>query len=343
MGCPLARMERGGLFRLGLSSSTSLKKLPFFLPFGGCRGRCVYCSQCTITGREDIPSPDHVSSVLRELDTPREVCFFGGSFCRFSPKLVKEYLDSVVYNAPLGSRIRFSTYPGDLSDPSIRELVKSYPIACIELGVPSLDPHVLSLCKRDADPDVILREIRILIEEQLPLGVQMMIGLPGQTPESSIYDLKKLSGVKGPLSWDLRLYPCLVLEGTELDEMRVRGSYVPLTLDHAVEWGGMFIDCATSLGFNPIRIGLQETELLASKVKGGPHHPALGEMIASESLIRKLVRSNWTGPWVVPDEHISKFTGHGCFGLRRLAELTGTTTESASEKLSFFPPSAKII
>ena len=320
-----------------------MKKLPFFLPFGGCRGRCVYCSQNTITGASEIPSSEYVSSVLSELDEPREVCFFGGSFCRFGVSKVKEYLDSAVNCAPRGSRIRFSTYPGDLTDTSMRNLIKSYPIACIELGIPSLDPHVLSLCKREADPKAIIEDIKNIMDESLPLGVQMMIGLPGQTKESSITDLKKLAEIKGPISWDLRLYPCLVLEGTELDNMMTKGAYKPLTLDQAIEWGGMFIDFAVSFGFNPIRIGLQESELLASKVKGGPHHPALGEMIASESLVRKLVRNNWTGPWTVPEEHISKFTGHGCFGLMRLADLTGTTTTAVSEKLSFFPPTGKIL
>ena len=334
-------MERGGLLGLGLINS--MKKLPFFLPFGGCRGRCVYCSQNTITGASEIPSSEYVSSVLSELDEPREVCFFGGSFCRFGISKVKEYLDSVVKYAPEGSRIRFSTYPGDLSDISMRNLIKIYPISCIELGIPSLDPNVLSLCKRETDPDTVLNDIKTIMNESLPLGVQMMIGLPGQTKESSINDLKNLAGIKGAIAWDLRLYPCLVHEGTELEDMMTKGSYIPLALDQAIEWGGIFIDRAVSLGFNPIRIGLQESELLASKVKGGPHHPALGEMIASESLVRKLTRNNWTGPWIVPEEHISKFTGHGCFGLRRLAELTGTTTTAVSEKLSFFPPAGKIL
>ena len=321
----------------------SMKKLPFFLPFGGCRGRCVYCSQSTITGAADIPSPEYVSSVLKELDGPREVCFFGGSFCRFGISKVKDYLDSVVNCAPEGSRVRFSTYPGDLSDTSMRNLIKAYPIACIELGVPSLDPTVLNLCKRETDPQAVIQDIKTIMDESLPLGIQMMIGLPGQTKESSISDLKILAEIKGPISWDLRLYPCLVLEGTELENMMTNGTYKPLTLDQAIEWGGLFIDCAVSFGFNPIRIGLQESELLASKVKGGPHHPALGEMIASESLVRKLTRTNWTGPWIIPEEHISKFTGHGCFGLMRLAELTGTTTTAVSEKLSFFPPARKIL
>lgn len=320
-----------------------MKKLPFFLPFGGCRGRCVYCNQSTITGTVEMPTPEHVASVLKELDEPREVCFFGGSFCRLAYSKVKDYLDAVTSNAPKGSRIRFSTYPGDLSNKSMMDLIKKYPIGCVELGIPSLDPEVLSTCRRDADPVAILKDIKAIIDEGLPLGVQIMIGLPGQTKESSIEDIRKLADAKGPLSCDLRLYPCLVLEGTELEKMMSKGEYSPLTLDQAIEWGGIVLDFALSMGFNPIRIGLHESGLLASNVRGGPHHPALGEMITSEALARKLIRSTWTGPWTMPYEHMSKFTGHGCFGLRRMADLTGTTVDNVSEKLSFFPAATKII
>lgn len=320
-----------------------MSKLPFFLPFAGCNGRCVYCNQQTITGISEIPAPEAVCSVLKELKEPREICFFGGSFCRFPHEKIKSYLDSVVKYAPSGSRIRFSTYPGDLREPALRKLLSAYPIACIELGIPSLDPDVLSACRREADPGAIIEDIITLRDESFPIAVQMMIGLPQQTAENSINDLRKLAELKGPLSWYLRLYPCLVLEGTELDYMMKCGTYKPLSLINAVEWGGRFLDTAISLGFRPIRVGLQESELLASQVRGGPHHPALGEMIAAEALVLKLLRNSWTGPWTVPIEHISKFTGHGCFGLHRLAEHSGTTLEKASGMLNFFPPANKII
>ena len=88
----------------------------------------------------------------------------------------------------------------------MRDLIRRYPIACIELGIPSLDPAVLSLCKRDADPGIILADIKTIMDESLPLGVQIMIGLPGQTMESSLSDIRKLAESKGPLSWDLRIY-----------------------------------------------------------------------------------------------------------------------------------------
>ena len=100
--------------------SRPLRKLPFFLPFGGCRGRCVYCHQQTITGVLQVPPPAYVRAVLSRLTEPREVCYFGGSFCRFGRETVKAYLDAVVECAPDGSRIRFSTYPSDLRDNGLR-------------------------------------------------------------------------------------------------------------------------------------------------------------------------------------------------------------------------------
>ncbi|MCE5200990.1 MAG: radical SAM protein [Synergistaceae bacterium] len=318
--------------------TSAMKKLPFFLPFGGCHGRCVYCNQQTITGVSEVPSPEYVCSVLSKIDEPMEICYFGGSFCRFDHETVRAYLDAVVKCAPVSSRIRFSTYPGDLRDTALRRLVMSYPIACVELGIPSLDPNVLSACKRDADPETILEDIITLRDESVPLAVQMMIGLPGQTAESSINDLAALAAAKGPMDWELRLYPCLVLEGTELEVMFQSGRYRPISVPEAVKWGGRFLDTATSLGFRPIRVGLQESELLASQVRGGPHHPALGEMIQSEMLVRKLTRNNWAGPWTVPIGQISKFTGHGGFGLGRLADYTGLSMEKAASLLRYFPP-----
>ncbi|MDO5563401.1 MAG: radical SAM protein [Synergistaceae bacterium] len=315
----------------------ALRKFPFFLPFGGCRGRCVYCNQRAITGSSDIPSPDAVRSALAALTEPVEVCYFGGSFCRFGYDAVKDYLDAVNDSAPNGSRVRFSTYPGDLSDDRLRDMVLSHPIACVELGVPSLDPHVLQSCKREACPGAILENIVQLRDECVTLAVQMMIGLPGQTVESSIGDLRAIAELKGPLDWQLRIYPCLVINGTELSQMAKDGDYTPLTIDEAVNWGGAFMDEAFSLGFTPIRAGLQESELLASEVRGGPHHPALGELIFSEAIARRLFRQSPKGPWIVPSSQISKFTGHDNFGLRRLAELSGIDIKLARSRLSVFP------
>lgn len=328
----MARVVGGRLLGLGV-----MRRLPFFLPFGGCTGRCVYCHQETITGISRLISPSEVALRLSEEEHPVEVCFFGGSFCRFERDTMRAYLDAVRNCAPSGSRIRFSTYPGDLKDLKLRRLISSYNISCIELGIPSLDPAVLHTCKREADPGAILSCLTTLRDEGFPVGVQMMIGLPGQTPQSSISDIRMLAETKGEQGWDLRIYPALVLDGTELLRMMLSGAYKPLTVPEAAEWGGLLLDIATTLGFRAIRVGLQESDSLAAHVRGGPHHPALGELIAAEALARKLTRENPRGPWSIPFLHISKLTGHGAYGIKRLAFYSGSAEADIQRFISYFP------
>jgi hypothetical protein len=118
--------------------------------------------------------------------------------------------------------------------------------------------------------------------------------------------------------------------------MARNGAYSPLSFEAAVAWGASVLDEALSLGFRPIRVGLQETDSLSTRVTGGPHHPALGELIASETLARRLLKHTKTGPWTVPLSEISKITGHGAFGLKRLSQLTGLSAEECKSLLRFF-------
>ena len=112
-------------------------------------------------------------------------------------------------------------------------------------------------------------------------------------------------------------------------------STAPLTVEDAALWGGEFIDEALSYGFVPIRIGLQETESLAAEVAAGPHHPALGELILAEAEARRLTRENPKGPWRAPRREISRFTGHGRFGIKRLAAYAGLSEEEAAGLIEF--------
>lgn len=312
-----------------------LKKYPFFLPLAGCRGQCVYCDQRAITGITEVPSPEFVRRELKKLTEPREICYFGGSFCRFPKERIKEYLDAAVQASPKGSTLRFSTYPGDLRDDELRALVKDYPISRVELGIPTLDPAVLAACRREADPQKVFEDIALLMEDSLPVGVQMMIGLPGQSRESSLNDLERLATLKGAQRWELRLYPCLVIAGTELEALWRGGKYIPLTVEEAALWGGEFIERALVLGFVPIRIGLQETEALAARAVAGPHHPALGELILAEAEARRLAKNSPKGPWRVPRRGLSMFTGHGRFGIKRLAIHAAMTENEAEARIIF--------
>ncbi|MDO4218911.1 MAG: radical SAM protein [Synergistaceae bacterium] len=320
-----------------MNKIVEVKKIPkktFFLPFAACRGKCVYCNQNAITGVQEIISLDKVANELSFLETPHEVCFFGGSFCRFPKETVFAYLDAVKDCAPDGSTIRFSTYPCDLDEESFRHRIKTYPLSCVEFGIQSMDETTLAVTRRVQDPTTILKSLEVLKSEKIPLGVQLMAGLPGQTKESSLADLEKLAKVKGNELWDLRLYPCLVISGTVLEKMYNVSSYTPLSLEQAIDWGADFLNRALELGFNPIRIGLQETDSLATSVIAGPHHPALGELIEGIALARRLARLNKV-KWIVHKKDISKLTGHDNFGFKELARLTMQSLENTKKDVTF--------
>jgi histone acetyltransferase (RNA polymerase elongator complex component) len=200
-------------------------------------------------------------------------------------------------------------------------VLRDYPIGTIELGVPSLDPRVLARCGREDDPAGIKKAIALLRDGGFHIGVQAMIGLPGQTFESAMRDVMELGCMMSGAPWDFRLYPCLVLKGTELEGMLARGEYVPLSLDEAVAQSGAIIRAAESAGYNVIRVGLQDSATLRDSVVGGPYHPAFGELALSEKIALDLFEGSPRGPWRVESSKISHLKGHGSRGAKRLAAL----------------------
>ncbi|MDR1651326.1 MAG: radical SAM protein [Synergistaceae bacterium] len=304
------------------------KRIAFFIPGRGCGRRCVYCDQFAITrdGGGGRPlTPEAVRNILSGCHDPVELCFFGGSFARAGRESFVEFLESI-WSAPPGSSITFSSYPGDFNGQyggETARILKNYPIGTIELGIPSLDPDVLRKCGRDDDPDDALGILAMLRDMDFNLGVQVMIGLPSQSRESSRGDLNRIASVMGGRVWDFRLYPCLVLKGTELEAMYGRGEYRPLELEDAVRTGGRLLLEAESLGFNVIRVGLLDSRSLRESVVSGPYHPAFGELALSEKTALSMSVEHPSGPWQIDARHISRMTGHGGRGIKRLSELTG--------------------
>jgi histone acetyltransferase (RNA polymerase elongator complex component) len=297
----------------------------------------VYCDQRAITRDSGAgTTPEDVRRAVASLEIPVELCFFGGSFARVGAPLMTEFLDAIRL-CKAGSAVTFSSYPGDFDGESGRDVIrilKKYPIATIELGIPSLDPSVLAACRRDDDAGMIIRSAERLRDSGFHIGVQLMIGLPRQTEASVLRDIESLASLTpGASGWDFRLYPCLVLEGTELEAMYRRGDYSPLGLEEAVRSAGLALVTAKRNGFNVIRVGLLESASLRKSVVAGPYHPAFGELAMSESRALSLFGANPRGPWKIPSRAISQLTGHGGRGIRRLAELSGITFSEARKRL----------
>ena len=106
-----------------------------------------------------------------------------------------------------------------------------------------------------------------------------MPGLPGDTPEISCASLEQVIAAEADF---VRIYPAVVLRGTELARRYAAGEYVPLSLDRGITLCKLLLQRAMQAGIPVIRIGLQaDAGLDAESVLAGCWHPALGQLVRS--------------------------------------------------------------
>jgi histone acetyltransferase (RNA polymerase elongator complex component) len=175
--------------------------------------------------------------------------------------------------------IRVSTRPDCIGD-EIAENLKKYKVGIVELGVQSMDEDVLKLCNRGHSAEDVVKAVHLLKEYGFTVGVQMMIGLPGDSEEKSLLTARKLIALKPDIA---RIYPALVIKNTYMEDMYISGEYRPLTVEAAAEEAKKLLILFEGNGINVIRIGLQPTENIASgkDVVAGPFHPAMRHLVES--------------------------------------------------------------
>lgn len=268
--------------------------IPIFIPHKGCPFDCIYCDQKSISGETQDMTSDRMISIVEDyLHTsgPKEnieIAFYGGSFTGIDKQLQIELLNTASKYVESGkvSSIRLSTRP-DYIDDSILEYLKKYHVGTIELGVQSLDEDVLKQSCRGHSVSNVLEASGLIKKWGIKLGIQTMIGLPGDTEEKDIYTAQKVADIKPAV---VRIYPTLVIKGTYLERMFIDGSYKPLTLDEAVGISAVLLSIYNENGIKVIRIGLQPTEdiNLNAKVTAGPFHPSFGQLVQSKLMLDKI-------------------------------------------------------
>ena len=214
-----------------------------------------------------------------------EVAFFGGSFTGIDVDKQKELL-SVAYeyikNKKIDS-IRISTRP-DYINKEILKMLKSYGVKTIELGVQSTNDYILNKSKRGHTFEDVKKASKLIRKNGFILGHQMMVGLPESTRQDEINTAKDLIKLKPKI---VRIYPVLVIKGTQLEKDYESGEYTPLTVEQAVETAKDLLVLFNKKKINVIRIGLQNTNEITdpnskkSQVVAGPYHPAFRQLVES--------------------------------------------------------------
>lgn len=271
--------------------------IPFFIVHQGCPHRCVFCNQQGITGTAEQNCRAITVVEVREqieawLSRPRrhperqvQVAFYGGTFTGLSRQRQEELLGAVrpFIDKGLVHSIRISTRPDGVDDET-GGFLNDHGVRTVELGVQSLDEKVLQRSGRDYSPVRVEQAFAMLKKAGLRVGGQLMIGLPGETTVQALAGARRLAALRPDC---VRIYPTLVVRGSELAELYQAGNYCPLSLNKAVALTARLKEIFAAHNIPVIRMGLQPGTSLEESLLAGPYHPAFGELVLSRLLFKK--------------------------------------------------------
>ena len=273
--------------------------IPVFVPHRGCPNDCVFCNQRKITGQKNVYDyseiDEEIMKAVKTIDFTKdpdvEIAFYGGTFTAIDVESQEAFLKiaSKYVNNYKIKGIRLSTRP-DAIDESILKRLKKYGVRTIELGVQSLNEDVLLKSNRGHNSKIVYESAKLIKEYGFILGIQLMIGLPGDNLEINMRTVNEVVKIKPDIA---RIYPTLVIKDTELARMYEKNLYKPLNVAEAVKISKEMYKVLFLNNINVIRIGLQPTEniLEGKDVVAGPFHSAFRELVIS-SYIFDLIKEN---------------------------------------------------
>ncbi len=266
--------------------------IALFVSHIGCPNTCSFCNQHIISGKvETAKAADVEKAIKTALDSGREkaqLAFFGGSFTAIDRDYMTELLEAAYPFVKDGSisGIRVSTRP-DAIDRDVLDILKKYGVEAIELGAQSMSDEVLLMNRRGHSSDDVRAASLLIKEYGFELGLQMMVGLYGDTPKGALYTAKELIKLAPDT---VRIYPTVVLEGTELDSLYRAGVYKPCTVEEAVDICSELLTMFESNGIKVIRLGLHSGGNVEDGYVAGAYHPALRELCESKIYFDKVLR-----------------------------------------------------
>lgn len=208
--------------------------------------------------------------------------FYGGNFLGLKKDYIRVLLDETtkfVKNKNVDS-IRFSTRPDTISNKQL-DIIKDYPVSTIEIGVQSMDNQVLAMANRGHTALDTEKAAALLKEQNYDVGMQMMVGLPGDDETKSLFTAQRIASLSPDF---VRIYPTVVLAHSRLAVWYRNGDYTPWSVSRCVSLVKNLYLFFKSKNIPVIRMGLQATEDLAKNttILAGPFHPAFGHMVHSE-------------------------------------------------------------
>ncbi len=261
--------------------------IAIFIPHLGCPNQCSFCNQNTITGHKKSPTPQEVELEIEQAISKlngdfnnTEIAFFGGSFTAINRDymlaLLKIAKKHVIKYSLKG--IRISTRP-DCIDTEILDILKEHKVTAIELGAQSMVDRILQMNYRGHTSKDVEDASKMIKEYGFELGLQMMIGLYGETKEDTFITADKIISLKPNT---VRIYPTVILKNTYLEKVFLSGEYKVFSLEDSVEICAKLLKDFTDNNIKVIKLGLHSSEEVEENMVGGIYHQAFRELCESK-------------------------------------------------------------
>ena len=238
-----------------------------------CPGKCIYCPTFPDSPQSYTPdSPAVLRAKLFDFDARRQVetrlgtfadmghptdkielIIMGGTFLAqpvdYQYRFIKECYDGLngVASATLEEAKRFNetaasrctglcieTRPDWCGKAEIERMLE-FGATRVELGVQTLDDDIFRLVRRGHGVAEVVKATALLREHGFKVYYHWMPGLPGSTPEKDL-EMSKLLFSDDRFKPDgLKLYPTMVVQGTELEKWHQTGRYQPYDNDTMID------------------------------------------------------------------------------------------------------------
>ena len=318
--------------------------ISIFVPHNGCPNACTFCNQREITGQSYQPTPQDVINAVniarQHSDTKNtEIAFFGGSFTAIPRDYMLSLLQAAYPFVKSGEfyGIRLSTRP-DCIDREILDILQSHGVTSIELGTQSMCDDVLKANKRGHTALDSVNSSLLIKEYGFSLGLQMMTGLYQSNDEKDICTARQIADLQPDT---VRIYPTVVMRGTELYDLYKSGLYIPQTLATAIPLCAKLLQFFEEKHISVIRLGLHDSDSLKQNMMAGAYHPAFRELCESQiifqntlSLLQNHGISGGTVEFYVNPKSVSRFIGQKKCNLQKLTEMGITPVIRQDNSLS---------
>jgi elongator complex protein 3 len=238
-----------------------------------CPGSCVYCPTYPSTPQSYTPESPAVLRAIRcgydagkqvrsrlrvlsEMGHPTdkvELIVMGGTFLAFPEdyqyKFIKECLDGL--NGQISADLEeakkrnqtaqhrctglcIETRPDWCGEEEIERMLQ-FGATRVELGVQMLDDEIYKLTRRGHKIEDVVKATSLLRKYGFKVHYHWMPGLPGSTPEHDLELSRQLFEDERFKPDGLKLYPTMVVEGTELEKWYKEDRYQPYGIKTMVE------------------------------------------------------------------------------------------------------------